>query len=87
MNKQLIEIAKRNSYSIEERGDLETRNSDSEDFIEMSVWSIKAMLEEAYELGKKAAKATDCPTPRRTKQSSARNGYSSRRIFRPRRPQ
>ena len=46
----------RNSYSIEERGDLETRNSDSEDFIEMSVWSIKAMLEEAYELGKKAAK-------------------------------
>lgn len=57
MNKQLIEIAKRNSYSIEERGDLETRNSDSEDFIEMSMWSIKAMLEEAYELGKKAAKA------------------------------
>lgn len=57
MNKQLIEIAKRNSYSIEARGDLETRNSDSEDFIEMCVWSIKAMLEEAYELGKKAAKA------------------------------
>ena len=53
MKKQLIEIAKKNSY----RGDLETRNSDSEDFIEMSVWSIKAMLEEAYELGKKAAKA------------------------------
>ena len=57
MKKQLIEIAKKNSYSIETRGDLETRNRDSEDFIEMSVWSIKAMLEEAYELGKKAAKA------------------------------
>ena len=57
MKKQLIEIAKKNSYSIETRGDLETRNSDSEDFIEMSVWSIQAMLEEAYELGKKAAKA------------------------------
>ena len=57
MNHQPLEIAKRNSYSIEERGDLETSNSDSEDFIEMSVWSIKAMLEEAYELGKKAAKA------------------------------
>ena len=56
MKKQLIEIAKKNSYSIETRGDLETRNSDSEDFIEMSVWSIQAMLEEAYELGKKAAK-------------------------------
>lgn len=37
MKKQLIEIAKKNSYSIETRGDLETRNSDSEDFIEMSV--------------------------------------------------
>lgn len=59
MKKQLIEIAKRNSYSIEERGDLETRNSDSEDFIEMSVWSIKAMLEEAYELGKKPPKGTN----------------------------
>ena len=57
MNKQLIEIAKRNSYSIEERGDIETRNRESEDIIEMSVWSIKTMLEEAYELGKKAAKA------------------------------
>ena len=56
MKKQLIEIAKKNSYSIETRGDLETRNGDSEDFIEMSVWSIKAMLEEAYELGRKAAK-------------------------------
>lgn len=56
MKKQLIEIAKKNSYSIETRGDLETRKSDSEDFIEMSVWSIKAMLEEAYELGRKAAK-------------------------------
>ena len=56
MKKQLIEIAKKNSYSIEERGDLKTRNSDSADFIEMSVWSIQAMLEEAYELGRKAAK-------------------------------
>lgn len=56
MKKQLVEIAKKNSYSIETRGDLESRHNDDEDFIEMSVWSIKAMLEEAYELGRKATK-------------------------------
>lgn len=32
---------------------LETRNSDSLDFHEVSVWSLKAALEAAYELGKK----------------------------------
>ena len=54
--KQLLNIAKANSYEIEVRGDLETRNSDGEDFIEMSVWGIKEMLKQAYELGMKAAK-------------------------------
>lgn len=56
MKKQLVEIAKKHSYSIETRGDLESRHNDDEDFIEMSVWSIQAMLEEAYELGKKDGK-------------------------------
>lgn len=54
--KKLLEIAKRNSVSVESRGDLERRRSDSEDFIEVSVWGIKAMLEEAYKLGAKVAK-------------------------------
>lgn len=58
MKKQLVEIAKKNSYSIETRGDLESRHNDDEDFIELSVWSIQAMIEEAYELGKKSAKAS-----------------------------
>ena len=58
MKKQLVEIAKKNSYSIETRGDLESRHNDDEDFIELSVWSIQAMLEEAYELGKKNVKAS-----------------------------
>ena len=58
MKKQLVEIAKKNSYSIETRGDLESRHNDDEDFIELSVWSIQAMLEEAYELGKKNANAS-----------------------------
>ena len=51
-DKALLEIAKKHSYAIEERGDLEKRNNDSEDFLEVSVWSLKEMLKEAYELGK-----------------------------------
>lgn len=48
---ELFKIAKSNSMGIRERGDLKTRNNDSEDFIEMPVWSIKQMLREAYKLG------------------------------------
>lgn len=54
--KKLLEIAKRNSVSVEERGDLEKRWLGSEDFIEVPVWGIKAMLKEAYQLGAKVAK-------------------------------
>ena len=50
--KSLLEIAKKFSYAVETRGDLERRNNDSEDFLEVSVWSLKEMLKEAYELGK-----------------------------------
>ena len=32
---------------------LETRNSDSLDFYDISVWALKEMLEQAYEAGKK----------------------------------
>lgn len=38
--------------SVAERGDLETRNSDSEDFLDIPVWNLKRALEEAYLLGK-----------------------------------
>lgn len=47
----LLEIAKHHNLTIKNRGDLETRHSDSEDFIELSVWSLKAMLKESYEAG------------------------------------
>ncbi len=53
-NLQLLEIAKKNSYAVENRGDLEKRNNDSEDFLDISVWSLKEMLREAYELGKRS---------------------------------
>lgn len=56
VERKLVEIAKRNSINIEERGDLERRWRDSEDFLDISVWEIKAMLEEAYKLGAKVAK-------------------------------
>lgn len=48
----LVGIAKKYIYPVEARGDLETCDNDSEDFLEVSVWSIRAALEAAYELGK-----------------------------------
>ena len=54
--KLLYKIASKHSYAIEQRGDLERRWSDSEDFIELSVWSIEEMLKEAYDLGKASIK-------------------------------
>ncbi len=45
-------IAKEYIYSVKERGGLDTRNNDSEDFIETSVWSLKAALIAAYNAGR-----------------------------------
>ena len=47
MDKKLMEIA------LEKLGieTLERRNSDSHDFHEVSVWSLKAALEAAYKAG------------------------------------
>lgn len=55
IKKELLEIAKENSAAVNLRGDLERRWSD-QDFIEVSVWALKAMLEDAYELGKREKK-------------------------------
>ncbi len=52
----LVEIAKKYIYPVEVRGDLETCDNDSEDFLDVSVWSIKAALEAAYELGKESSR-------------------------------
>lgn len=53
--KKLVKIAEKNIPELEGRGDLEARYSDDKDFFETSVWSLKAALIEAYELGKKEA--------------------------------
>lgn len=50
--RKLEQIAMKASYTLGERGGLEDRNNDSEDFQELSVWSIREMLEQAYLLGK-----------------------------------
>ena len=39
-------------YALEQRGGLDTRWNDTEDFPEVSVWGIREMLRKAYELGK-----------------------------------
>ena len=45
-------ISAKNSVVVEERGDLERRWNDEEDFLDISVWGLKAMLEQAYQLGR-----------------------------------
>lgn len=52
IEKALEKIAMEESYSIEERGGLDSRNNDDEDFMEISVTSLQRMLKRAYELGR-----------------------------------
>lgn len=51
-DKKLEQIAMAADYVLEQWGGLDTRNNDSEDFPEVSVWGIREMLRKAYELGK-----------------------------------
>ena len=52
MNK-LTRIAIKHFGAVEERGSLNTRDNDQEDFFEVSVWGLKDALVEAYNAGKK----------------------------------
>lgn len=52
IEKALEKIAMEESYAIEARGGLDSRNNDDEDFKEVSVSALQRMLERAYELGK-----------------------------------
>ena len=51
MDAELLEIAKKFLHL----GTLDTRKSDSLDFSDQAVWSIKTALEAAYQAGKKSA--------------------------------
>jgi hypothetical protein len=52
IQKALEQIAMEESLLIAERGGLDYRGSDSEDFLDISVWTLRVMLARAYELGK-----------------------------------
>ena len=53
--KELERIAMSASIELKERGGIEDRNNDREDFPEISIWAIRKMLEKAYLLGKEEA--------------------------------
>lgn len=54
LEKKLEIIAKK--YNIQT---LKTQNNDEEDFYNLAVWTIKAMLEEAYNKGVEDTKTTN----------------------------
>lgn len=54
IDKKVYEIAAKHLILVAERGDLETRHSDREDFIEISVWGLETALKDAYEAGRKS---------------------------------
>ena len=49
--KELEQIAMTASYSLNERGGIDMRHNDREDFQEIEISSIQVMLENAYRLG------------------------------------
>ena len=53
---ELTKIAEKNIYTLRGRGDLESRNTDWQDFCTTAVWELKDALMEAYELGRAEAK-------------------------------
>lgn len=54
IDKKVYEIAAKHLITVQERGDLAAHHSDSEDFIEVSVWGLEAALKDAYEAGRKS---------------------------------
>ncbi len=55
IEKALEKIAMEESYAIEVRGGLYSRDNDEDDFKEISVSALQRMLERAYELGRQNA--------------------------------
>ena len=54
---ELEKIAMIHSYNLEERGGIEGRGCDSEDFVEVSIYSVQRMLAAAYLAGKNTKEA------------------------------
>lgn len=56
MDAKLLKIAMKHFPAIEDRGSLNTKNNDHEDFFEVSIWGLKDALIEAYKAGMKEGK-------------------------------
>lgn len=54
VEKQLLEIAMKHSTAMENRKSFEKKNNDGDDFVEVGIWGLKKMLEEAYLLGQES---------------------------------
>ena len=48
---ELEKIAMTDSYTLQQRGGIDMRHNDREDFPEIEITSIQMMLEDAYRLG------------------------------------
>lgn len=49
---KLFAAASKKIVGLKERGNLDTRHNDDEDFMVVSVWELEAALEAAYLLGR-----------------------------------
>ena len=56
LERKVFEIAKKEVYGLDKRGNLKPHYCDDEDFIEISVWCLENALVEAYRAGVKDAK-------------------------------
>jgi len=56
---KIFAVAAPKIIGLPERGSLETKHNDDEDFMVVSVWELDAALEEAYRLGLSNSKNTD----------------------------
>lgn len=55
--KNIVKIAQKYIPGLAKRSDLEAQNNDALDFVDVSVWSLKAALIAACELGKSTNQA------------------------------
>lgn len=56
---KIFSVASQEIVGLPERGSLETKHNDDEDFMVVSVWELSAALEKVYRLGVSDGKSAD----------------------------
>ena len=56
---KIFSVASQDIVGLPERGSLETKHNDDEDFMVVSVWELSAALEKVYRLGVSDGKSTE----------------------------